>query len=496
MQEGTGADLKQLIAVRREKLERLRRDGIDPFGQAFARTHRAQDVIDAFDRLAGETVRLAGRLTAFRTHGKASFVDLTDRSGRIQLFLRANELGNESYEALLELDLGDIVGVEGVVMRTRTGEISVQVTDWRLLTKSLKPLPSQWHGLRDVELRYRQRYVDLLINEDSKRIAITRSRIIRAIRRYLDERGFLEVETPILHTIYGGAAARPFITHHNALDMKLYLRIALELHLKRLIVGGLEQVYEIGRVFRNEGVSARHNPEFTMLELYQAYADYNDMMALTEEMIAHVAREVHGTTALTYQGQAIDFAPPWPRLRLPDLLKEHAGVDVAVDLADDAAAAAVNERLRLGVPEPVTAARVCNELIDRYVEPLCVQPTFIVDYPAVISPLAKRIPDQPHLTYRFEAICMGVEIANAFSELNDPDDQLQRFQEQQRQREQGDEEAHALDLDYIEALRYGLPPTGGLGIGIDRLVMFLTDAASIRDVILFPLLRPRQQAAE
>ncbi|HEY8449492.1 MAG TPA: lysine--tRNA ligase [Bacillota bacterium] len=482
-------NLNELMAVRRQKLDKLRREGIDPFGHAYRRTHHAAEIHARFDQLEGQSARLAGRLMAFRSHGKATFADLLDASGRIQLFVRVNDVGPEAYERFLALDIGDIVGVEGEIFRTRKGEISLRVTDWTLLTKALRPLPAKWHGLRDVELRYRRRYVDLIVNAQSRRTAIARSLTLQSIRRFLDERGFLEVETPVLQTIYGGAAARPFRTHHNALDLDLYLRIALELHLKRLIVGGLEKVYEIGRVFRNEGISTRHNPEFTMLEVYEAYADYHDMMRLTEEMIATVAERVTGSTEVVYQGQRLQFRPPWPRVRFPDLLEDVIGLDLR-ELRDDASAQEIAERYRLEVEPPVTVKAVLDELIDRFIEPRLVQPTFLIDYPVALSPLAKRIPDEPHLTYRFEAICMGTELANAFSELNDPIDQRQRFLAQLAERAKGDEEAHMLDEDFIEALEYGMPPTGGLGIGIDRLVMLLTDSPSIRDVILFPLLRP------
>lgn len=487
-----GAETADHMAVRRRKLERLRERGVDPFGGRYERTHAAAEVVSSFSQLEGTSVRVAGRLVGLRTHGKVTFADLQDLSGRIQLYARVDDLGSDGYEDFLDLDLGDIVGAEGEVFRTRKGEISIHVRRWTLLTKSLRPLPAQWYGLKDVELRYRQRYVDLVVNEDSRRRALARSRIIATIRRFLDERGFIEVETPVLHSVYGGAAARPFVTHHNALDMDLYLRIALELHLKRLIVGGLERVYEIGRVFRNEGISTRHNPEFTMLELYQAYGDYTDMMTMTEELVAEAARAVTGGTQVTYQGRELDFTPPWRRLRFPDALRDAAGVEVE-EVADDAGARRVAARLGLEMDKPPTPAAVFDELIDRYIQPALVQPTFLYDYPIALSPLAKRIPDQPLLTYRFEAIVVGNELANAFSELNDPDDQRERFRQQLELRRQGDEEAHVMDEDFVQALEYGMPPTGGLGIGIDRLTMLLTDAASIRDVILFPLLRPRQE---
>ena len=487
-----GDAAENVLAVRRRKLNLLRERGVDPFGGRYDRTHTAAEVVSAFDELEGSTVRVAGRLIGFRTHGKVAFADLQDLSGRIQLYARVDDLGAQGYEDFSGLDLGDIIGAEGEVMRTRRGEISVHVRSWRLLTKSLRPLPDQWYGLKDVELRYRRRYVDLIVNEASRQRALARSRMITAIRRYLDARGFIEVETPVLQTVYGGAAARPFVTHHNALDLDLYLRIALELPLKRLIVGGLERVYEIGRVFRNEGLSTRHNPEFTMLELYQAYADYTDMMALTEELVAETARAVTGDTRVEYQGRALDFTPPWRRLRFPEALRDAAGVDVE-EVADDRGARQVAARRGLELDKPPTPAAVFDELIDRYIQPDLVQPTFLYDYPIALSPLARRIPDEPLLTYRFEAIVVGNELANAFSELNDPDDQRERFRAQLELRRQGDDEAHPSDEDFLEALEYGMPPTGGLGIGMDRLAMLLTDAASIRDVILFPLLRPRYE---
>ena len=485
-----GQRLQEVLRARRAKLEYWRRRGVDPYGRRYDPTHHARDIIEGFARLEGQTVRVAGRLMGLRRHGRASFADLQDVTGRIQLLARVGPLPESEYEAFLELDRGDWVGAEGTVLRTRRGEISVEVTSFLLLTKSLYPLPEKWHGLQNVDLRYRQRYVDLIVNPPVLETFKTRSRVVREIRAFLDERGFYEVETPVLHVIYGGAAARPFITHHNALDMDLYLRIALELHLKRLIVGGMERVYEIGRVFRNEGVSTRHNPEFTMLELYQAFSDYEGMMELTEQLVSHVARAVRGTAVITYQGQEIDLSPPWRRLAFAEALREYAGVELEEVLTEEGARRVAAERA-LELTKPPSPAAVIDELMDVYVQPRLVQPTFLYDYPVVLSPLARRIPDRPHLTYRFEGIVAGMEIANAFSELNDPDDQRQRFEEQLAARARGDDEAHQMDEDYLHALEIGLPPTGGLGIGIDRLVMLLTDAPSIRDVILFPLMRPR-----
>ncbi len=489
-ERATGLD--ELVRRRRANLEALRRSGVDPYGQRYQVSHACRQVVDGFDGLAGQPVRVAGRLMALRRHGGSAFGDLRDQSGRLQVYFRRDRLG-AAYDLLIDhVDLGDILGVSGDVFRTKKGEISVDAAEYAVLAKCLRPLPEKWRGLKDIETRYRQRYVDLIVNPGVRETFLSRSLAVRSIRAFLDERGFVEVETPVLHTLYGGAAARPFVTHHNALDLELYLRIALELHLKRLVVGGLERVYEIGRVFRNGGISTRHNPEFTMLELYQAYADYTDMMALTEELVAHVFRTVRGTTSVAYQGQALDFSPPWPRLDFSEAFEKYSGVDVA-DLDDDARAAEVACRLELQLGRPPTAATVIEAVLDRRVLPNLVGPCFLVDYPLSISPLARRIPDRPHLTYRFEAICAGRELANAFSELNDADDQRQRFLAQAMERAKGDEEAHVMDEDYLRALEVGLPPTGGLGIGIDRLVMFLTDAPSIRDVILFPLLRPREE---
>jgi len=389
------------------------------------------------------------------------------------------------------LDLGDIIGVQGHVFRTRTEEVTVWAKEFVLLSKSLRPLPEKWHGLKDVELRYRQRHVDLIVNPEVKKVFILRSKIIQAMRRYLDEQGFLEVETPTMHSIPGGASARPFITHHNALDLDLYMRIALELHLKRLIVGGMEKVYEIGRVFRNEGISTRHNPEFTMMELYQAYADYHDMMALTEKMIAHLAQEVLGTQKVMYQGTEIDLTPPWPRLTMVDAVRKYTGADYQEWASDEQARQAAAD-LGVSVSADATKGMVLSELFEEKVEEKLIQPTFVIDYPIEISPLAKRREDDPNFTYRFEVFITAREFGNAFSELNDPLDQRERFEKQMEQRAQGDEEAQMHDEDFVRALEVGMPPTGGLGIGIDRLIMLLTDSPSIRDVILFPTLRPRQ----
>lgn len=481
---------KDLTAVRMEKLESLRALGVDPYGQRFERTHQLQDVADTFEKCEGQTVAVAGRLMAIRGHGKASFADLRDMSGRLQIYVKLDVVGERQYEIWNLLDLGDVIGCRGTVFRTRRGEISIQAKEITVLAKCLHPLPEKWHGLKDVDLRYRQRYLDLIVNPEVREAFLIRSRVVREMRNYLDASGFIEVETPAMNAIAGGAAARPFITHHNALDLKLYLRIATELHLKRLVVGGFEKVYEIGRIFRNEGISTKHNPEFTSVEIYRAYADYEDMMRLTEEMISHISLKVLGTTVVEYQGQTIDLTPPWPRLKLYDALRRYAGVDLE-DIGSDEKARAVAESLGVAVPPGATKGMVMDEIFSALVEPKLSGPVFLLDYPIEISPLAKRIPDQPGLTYRFEAFIAGREIANAFSELNDPLDQRRRFEAQMKEKAKGNEEAHDLDEDYLHALEFGLPPTGGLGIGIDRLCMLFARADSIRDVILFPLMKPK-----
>ncbi|MCR6545283.1 lysine--tRNA ligase [Dehalobacterium formicoaceticum] len=483
-------ELNEQMRVRIGKMNDLKELGVDPFGTKYERTSTSNQIITNFEAMEHQQVRIAGRILAIRGHGKVSFAELSDNDGKIQIYIRRDDVGEEQFQVFQKLDIGDIIGVEGKVFRTKRGEISVALEKLTLLSKSLRPLPEKWHGLKDVELRYRQRYVDLIVNPEVKRVFELRSKIIRAMRRYLDEKGFLEVETPTLHNIPGGATARPFITHHNALDLELYMRIALELHLKRLIVGGMEKVYEIGRVFRNEGISIRHNPEFTLMELYQAYADYDDMMEITENMIAHIAQEVLGTTKITYQGEEIDLTPPWPRLPMLAAISKYAGIDFTTIQSDEEARAAA-EKLGIHVEKDATRGKVIEAVFEEKVESHLVQPTFIIDFPVEISPLAKRKSDDPSLTYRFEVFIYARELANAFSELNDPLDQLGRFQEQMKMRDAGDDEAQMLDEDFIRALEYGMPPTGGLGIGVDRLVMFLTDSSSIRDVILFPTLRPR-----
>ncbi|MFM1655066.1 lysine--tRNA ligase [Brevibacillus sp. B_LB10_24] len=489
--------LHELLQVRHDKMDQLREWGLDPFGKKFEQTDHAADVIAKFgekskDELDAEqhVVTLAGRLMAKRAMGKASFAQLLDRSGQIQIYIRLDAIGEDLYKVFDLSDIGDLVGVTGVVFKTKTGELSVKVQEFTFLTKSLRPLPEKFHGLKDVETRYRKRYVDLIVNPEVRDTFIARSRILTSMRRYLDQLGFLEVETPTLHAIAGGAAARPFITHHNALDMQLYMRIAIELHLKRLIVGGLEKVYEIGRVYRNEGISTRHNPEFTMIELYQAYANFEDIMELTESLIAHVALEVLGTTKIQYQGHTVDLTPKWRRVHMVDLIKEHVGVDFWKEMSDDEARALAKEH-GITVEPHHTFGHVVNEFFEQKIEETLIQPTFVYGHPVAISPLAKKNEQDPRFTDRFELFIVAREHANAFTELNDPIDQRQRFEAQLLEKAAGNDEAHEMDEDFIEALEYGMPPTGGLGIGIDRLVMLLTDSPSIRDVLLFPLMRER-----
>jgi lysyl-tRNA synthetase class 2 len=480
-----------LVEQRIQKLQQLRDRGIDPYPYTFDRTHLASDVLAGYESLEGKPVRLAGRLLTVRLMGKASFAHILDQSGRIQIYVRRDVVGEDQYELFKDLDLGDFVGIVGKPFKTRTGETTIEVQELVLLSKSLRGLPEKWHGLTDVEKRYRQRYLDLISNEDSRRVFITRSRTIDAIRRFLVDRGFLEVETPVLQPIHGGAAARPFITHHNTLDRDLYLRIALELYLKRCVVGGIEKVFEIGRIFRNEGVSFKHNPEFTMLELYEAYTDYNGMMAIVEELVPAVAQQVLGATRVQWGEHTIELAAPWPRRRLRDAIREESGIDYE----DYPTAESLYNAIRqLGVhADPNSSrAKLIDILLSDYVEPKLIQPTFLLDYPVEMSPLAKRKRGEPGTVERFEAYIGGIELANAFSELNDPLDQRQRFVQQLADRAAGDEEAQPMDDDFITALEHGMPPTGGLGIGIDRLVMLFTNNTSIREVILFPQLRSRE----
>ncbi len=486
-QEMSTSELKQ---VRLDKLQELRDMGIDPFGTRFERDCNAQTIIDDFEAMEGQKVKLAGRIMSKRRHGKAGFANLRDLSGEIQLYFRKDDLGESLYELFKKLDMGDILGIEGFVFRTQKGEISVHVENFTYLSKSLNPLPEKWHGLKDIEMRYRQRYVDLIVNPEVRSVFIKRSQIIKEIRKYLDEQGFLEVETPMMQPIAGGATARPFITYHNSLDMNLYLRIAPELYLKRLLVGGMEKVYEINRSFRNEGIDTKHNPEFTMLELYQAYADYEVMMDLTENIITSVVEKVFGTLVVEFEDQEIDFTPPWRRITMLEAIRDCTGLDFNLIKSDEEARQAAIH-MGLEIESRQTRGEIINEVFEAFVEKTLIQPVFIYGHPVELSPLAKRNAENPQFTDRFEVYIMQREIANAFSELNDPLDQRDRFQKQVEKRASGDTEAHMMDEDYVNALEYGMPPAGGLGIGIDRLVMLLTDSSSIRDVILFPTLRKR-----
>jgi lysyl-tRNA synthetase class 2 len=486
------------VAQRKRRRQAWREIGVDPYGQAFERTHSTAQIRSQFEHLTSEdegpVVSIAGRVTAHRVMGKASFLDITDVEGHLQSYFKINDLGEESYQRLDWVDLGDILGVTGRVFRTRRGELSIHVSQWTVLSKAVIPPPIGWHGLKDVELRYRQRYADLLSNSAVRQTFILRSRIVSAMRRYLDGLGFFEVETPTMATLAGGATARPFETHHNALDLKLYLRIATELYLKRCIVGGLEKVYEIGRVFRNEGISTRHNPEFTLLEIYEAYSDFEGMVTLTEGIIDAICAEVLGGHELEFDGLQLNLKPPYRRATMNELFQEHAGKSLH-ELRDPEVAFAMAKEAKLNVhPTKSTLAHCIDKLFEHYVEPHLVQPTVVYDYPIELSPLAKRKADDPNLTERFELFIANREIANAFSELNDPDDQRSRFEAQLALAEI-DDEAHPLDEDFLTALEYGMPPTGGMGMGIDRLIMLLTGSPSIRDVILFPLLRPRQEQA-
>ncbi|MGJ5713503.1 lysine--tRNA ligase [Staphylococcus auricularis] len=492
-------EMNDQMQVRRQKLQELIDLGIDPFGKRFERSHVASQLIETWDQYSKEElqekeeeshVSLAGRIMTKRGKGKTGFGHVQDISGQIQLYVRQDEIGEEQYDLWKMADLGDIVGVDGVMFKTHTGELSIKVQNFKILSKALRPLPDKYHGLQDVEQRYRQRYLDLITNPESTQTFINRSKILQEMRNYLNERGYLEVETPMMHQIAGGAAARPFVTHHNALDATLYMRIAIELHLKRLIVGGLEKVYEIGRVFRNEGVSTRHNPEFTMIELYEAYADFHDIMDLTEDMIRHITQNVLGTARISYDGQTIDLESDWKRVHIVDAIKEATGVNF-FDVHSDEEARDLAKEHGIEITEHMQYGHIVNEFFEQKVEETLIQPTFVYGHPIEISPLAKKNPDDPRFTDRFELFIVGREHGNAFTELNDPIDQRQRFEAQLEEKAKGNDEAHEMDEDYIEALEYGMPPTGGLGIGIDRLVMLLTDSASIRDVLLFPYMRQK-----
>lgn len=488
-------EMNDQLIVRREKMAAMQAAGIDPFGDRFERSHNSADLQSAYGELTKEelaekdlTASIAGRIVTKRGKGKVGFAHLQDREGQIQIYVRKDAIGEAAYDLFLQADLGDFIGVTGEIMRTDMGELTIKPTELTFLTKALRPLPDKYHGLTNIEQRYRQRYLDLISNRDSFDTFVKRSQIIKEIRNYLNDHGYLEVETPTLHNMAGGAAARPFITHHNALDMELYLRIALELHLKRLIVGGMEKVYEIGRVFRNEGIDTTHNPEFTMLEVYTAYADYNDIMDLTEGTIKHVADKVNGSLQLTYNETAIDLSGSWARIHMVDAIKDATGVDFWQQMSDEEART-IAKKHNVHVEKHMDYGHVVNEFFEEFVEGKIIQPTFIYGHPVSISPLAKKNPKDERFTDRFEVFIMGNEYGNAFTELNDPIDQRERFEAQDKERDLGNDEAHGIDEDFIEALEYGMPPTGGLGIGIDRLVMLLTDSQSIRDVLLFPTMK-------
>jgi len=482
---------------RQEKLERIRARGIDPYPRRYHRSHTTAQAVTLLEEVEkgqaeDKAVSVAGRITAIRRMGKSAFFDIHDGSGKIQLlFLNTHEYQGEKLEMFKDLDIGDFVGIEGSLTRTRSGEATVQAKNLTLLAKSLQPLPEKWHGLSDIDTRYRQRYLDLIANAETRQLFYIRSQVIAGIRHFLNKRGFIEVETPVLQPSAGGALAQPFITHHHALDRDLYLRIALELYLKRLIIGGFDKVYELGRTFRNEGLSTKHNPEFTMLESYQAYADYSDVMAMLEEMVAEIARDALGSTSASFGEETIDFKPPWPRLDLRQAIEEHSGIDYA-QYPDAASLGKAMKKIGAEVDPSKDRGRLIDELISAFVEPKLIQPTFLVDYPIEMSPLAKTKPDDDSTVERFEAFAGGMEIANAFTELNDPQEQRKRFVKQIKKRQGDDEERWTIDEDYLLALEYGMPPTGGLGVGIDRLVMLITGQQSIRQVILFPQLKEKE----
>ena len=483
-------DLTEVLRVRREKLAKLQEMGRDPFVQSrYDRTNYSMDIKNNFEEMEGKVVKIAGRIMSKRLQGKAGFIDIQDQEGRIQCYVRKDRIGEEEYDLFKTYDIGDIIGLEGEVFKTKKEEISVKANAVVLLSKSLQVLPEKYHGLKDQDIRYRQRYVDLIVNPEVKDAFLTRTKALKALRSFLDERGFLEVETPILNTIAGGANARPFVTHHNTLDIPMYLRIANELYLKRLIVGGFDKVYEMGRMFRNEGMSIKHNPEYTAMELYQAYADYEDMMKITEELISHMAEVATGSTVVNYQGTEIDFKPPWRRMTMIECVKEYTGVDFDTIETDEEALAIAREK-GIEITPGMRRGEVINAFFEEFGEDKLIQPTFITHHPVEVSPLAKRNAEDPRKTDRFEAFANKWELANAFSELNDPIDQKGRFMDQLRKKELGDDEACDMDEDFINALEVGLPPTGGLGIGIDRVMMLLTNSPSIRDVILFPTMKP------
>lgn len=486
-------NLNELMQIRRDKLKYLQEHGKDPFKITVCdRNSTSEEIRNNFEALENKDVKIAGRIMSWRDMGKAAFMDIHDRTGRMQVYLKIDDIGQEAFEMLSKWDIGDIISVEGYVFKTRRGEISVHAKKLELLSKSLLPLPDKFHGLRDTDLRYRQRYVDLIVNPEVKNTFISRSKIIKAIRKYLDDLGFIEVETPVLNTIPGGAAARPFLTHHNTLDIDLYLRIAPELYLKRLIVGGMEKVYEIGRLFRNEGMSIKHNPEFTTIELYEAYADYHSMMDHAENIINSAVNAVCDNEVINYQGQEINLSKPFKRITMIEAVKNVTGIDFGEFIGDNEKAQEVAKSLSLEAAPLDTWGNVLNLVFEEKVEETLIQPTFICDYPVEVSPLTKRKNDTPLLVERFELFIVGRELANAYSELNDPIDQKERFEKQMELRDAGDEEANMIDTDFITALEYGMAPTGGLGMGIDRLVMLLTDSASIRDVIIFPTMKPKE----
>ena len=485
-------ELNELLQIRRDKLKKLQEMGRDPFKiEKFERTAFSTQIKDNFEEFDGKEVKLAGRIMAKRGMGKASFIDIQDKDGRIQSYVRQDAIGDEDYEVFITYDIGDIVGIEGVVFKTKHEEISVRADKVLLLTKSLQILPEKWHGLKDTDIRYRQRYLDLIVNPEVKDTFFKRNIIIKSVREFLDDKGYLEVETPILMSVAGGAAARPFLTHHNTLNMDMKLRIANELFLKRLIVGGFDKVYEMGKMFRNEGISIKHNPEFTAIELYSAYEDYEDMMKLTENLVSYCAQKANGTTVINFQGTEIDFKPPWRRVSMHDLVKEKTGIDFYSIDTDEQARIIGKEKLHLAVEEYMTRGHLVNLAFEEFCEKDLIDPTFVLHHPVEISPLAKRNPDNLMITNRFEAFVNTWEIANAFSELNDPVDQRQRFEDQIAQREAGDDEAHVMDEDFLNAIEVGMPPTGGLGIGIDRMIMLITNSPSIRDIIFFPTMKPR-----
>ena len=487
----TDTEINEQMQVRIDKMHKIEEHGWKPFGHRFLFTHRAADIAAQFDELSEKEteVTMAGRVMAIRGHGKTCFMDMQDKTGRIQVYVRKDVIGEENYALIKLMDIGDTVGITGTAFRTHMGELSIKAASVEMLSKSLRPLPEKWHGLKDVETRYRQRYVDLIVNPEVRETFVKRSQIIKSVREVLDSHDFLEVETPILNTIAGGAAARPFITHHNALDIDIYMRIAPELYLKRLIVGGMDRVFEMNRCFRNEGIDNRHNPEFTTIESYQAYGDVEDAIRLTENLVSYCAQEVLGTQEITYQGTEINLTPPWNRITMAEGVKKYTGEDFdAVTTVEEARAIA--DRLNVEYTENDGIGKILNLCFEDYVEENLIQPTIVYGHPKEISPLAKASRENPLATERFEAFIYGRELANGFSELNDPIDQKQRFLDQLKEREAGDDEAHRMDEDFVTALEYGLPPTAGLGVGIDRLVMFLTDSASIRDVLLFPLMKP------